>query len=425
VLLVSFAALAALWRAPVLERASRGRPLPAALQRILLSRIARRGLAALGALLLLVVFLAAVLGPRSSQDNLAPTFVYVVFWVGLVPVSVLLGDLFRVLNPWRALADAAAWAWRAAGGRYAPPLAYPAWLGRYPAALLLLSFATLELAYSRPSDPRMLALAILLYSLLTWVGMALFGRQAWLQHGEAFAVYFGLLARMAPFAYQDGRLLARWPLSGLAPPARRPGATAFLAVMLGSVLFDGFSRTRFWQDRLYSLQVALIERPSLAELAGILLNLAGLLAAVAAVGLAFGAAVHAARRIGGARSSLTQAFVYSLVPIALVYALAHYFSLLVLQGQTALRLASDPFGRGWDLFGSSGFQPDLGLLNPNAIWYVQVGALVVGHVAGLIVAHDRAVSLFRGPRLAAASQYPLLVLMVLYTVSGLWVLSQS
>jgi len=425
VLVVSFAALAALWREPLLERGRRGRPLPAALQRLWGSPFLRVALSASSLALLVLVFLASLLGERSAQENLAPTFVWVVFWLGLVPLAVLLGDVWSVLNPWRAGADAVTWAWRALGRQYQPPFSYPERLGRYPATVLLLSFATLELAYSQPSDPRALALAIFLYSAITWAGMALFGRRAWLDNGEAFTSYFGILALLSPLAANEGRLVVRWPLVGLATPARRPGTTAFLAVMLGSVLFDGFSRTTFWQDRFYRVQVELIERPSLAELAGILLNLLGLLLAVAVVGLAFVAAVRAASLLGGGEGMLEGAFVHSLVPIALVYAIAHYFSLFVLQGQAAIRLASDPFGRGWDLFGSASFTPDLGLLTPNTIWYVQVGALVAGHVAGLAVAHDRAVSLFRSPRLAAASQYPMLVLMVAYTVAGLWVLSQG
>ena len=111
--------------------------------------------------------------------------------------------------------------------------------------------------------------------------------------------------------------------------------------------------------------------------------------------------------------------------IALVYAVAHYFSLLVFQGQVAVRLASDPFGWGWDLFGTSGFEPDFGVLTPNTIWYLQVGALIAGHVAGLAVAHDRALDVFEPTPVAVRSQYPMLALMVLYTVGGLWVLSQG
>jgi hypothetical protein len=117
-------------------------------------------------------------------------------------------------------------------------------------------------------------------------------------------------------------------------------------------------------------------------------------------------------------------FLPSLVPIALVYAVAHYFTLLLVQGQYAIPLASDPFGYGWDVLGTIDFQPNLSPLAPNTIWYVQVGALVAGHVAGLAIAHDRAVTLFP-PRPALRSQYAMLVLMVVYTVTGMWLLSQD
>ena len=123
--------------------------------------------------------------------------------------------------------------------------------------------------------------------------------------------------------------------------------------------------------------------------------------------------------------SLAPDFVLSLVPIALVYAIAHYFSLFVIQGQYMIPLLSDPFGKGWDLFGTAGFHPNIAILGPNTIWYVQVAALVLGHVAGLAVAHDRAVTIFRDRQDALRSQYAMLALMVLYTVGGLWLLSHK
>jgi hypothetical protein len=117
--------------------------------------------------------------------------------------------------------------------------------------------------------------------------------------------------------------------------------------------------------------------------------------------------------------------VLPLVPIAAAYLVAHYFSLFVIQGQFIITLASDPFGRGWDLFGTIDFAPNLAIVSPNMVWYVQVGALVVGHVAGLAIAHDRAVTVFEDRRAALRSQYPMLALMVLYTVGGLWLLSRG
>lgn len=428
VLVISFVALGVLWTKPRLDPAN-ARPLPAPLQRILLSPALRVALGALSFALLAVVWLAAAFGDRNVSENVAPTFVYVVFWLGMLVLVVALGNVWRVLNPWKAGADALAWLWRLGGGSWTVT-SYPERLGYWPAAGLLFAFAALELAYTEPADPRMLAIAILVYSWATWVGMLLFGRRAWIENGDGFSVYFDFLSRIAPFAVadRDGRreLVARAPLAGLSAREPKPGAIAVVSIMLGSVAFDGFSRTTWWQDRLFSVQEQLIfEHPSLADLATIGLNLAGLVAAVCLVAATYRTAVLAAEALAHRRVSLTDVFIGSLVPIALVYAVAHYFSLFVLQGQFAIPLASDPFGRGWDLFGTSDFQPDLSVLSPNAIWYIEVIALVTGHVFGLVIAHDRAVALVRSARAALRSQYAMLTLMVFYTVGGLWLLSRG
>jgi hypothetical protein len=419
VLIASFMALAVLWRRPLLEAYRGGRPLPGRLQRILLSPALRIALGAASLGLLALVFATALVGERSPGGNLAPTFIYVLFWLGLVPVVVVLGNIWPVLNPWKAAADAAEWMAGRLGAR-SEPLAYPARLGRWPAAVLLFLFAALELAYYDPADPRALALAIALYSGATWIGALVFGSEVWFRRGDGFSVYFDLLSRMAPFAAVDRNghpeLVLRPPIVGLASlrdPV--PGTIAFVAVMLGSVGFDGFSRTSWWRDR----------SATWGEVQGTLLDLVGLAVAVVTVAGLYLAAVTVARLLAGEGRPLAAAFVGSLVPIALVYAVSHYFSLLVVQGQFALQLASDPFGWGWDLFGWSDVRPDLAPFEPNTIWYVQVGTLVVGHVIGLAVAHDRAVALFPSASRALRTQYPLLVLMVAYTVGGLWLLSQD
>ena len=262
-------------------------------------------------------------------------------------------------------------------------------------------------------------------SYVTWIGMAAVGRRLWAERGEAFTVYFGLLARIAPFGERDGRLVLRAPLSGLARADPRPGMLAVVAVMLGSVGFDGLSRSSAWQGLRARVEGPyVLTSPGVADLVGTLLALAGLAACIAVVVLAYLAATRLARRAARSERALEPEFLQSLVPIALVYAVAHYFTLLLVQGQFALPLASDPFGYGWDLLGAADVTPNLAPLSPNAVWYVQVGALVAGHVAGLAIAHDRAVALFP-PRPALRSQYALLALMVAYTVGGLWLLSQG
>jgi hypothetical protein len=426
VLILSFVALWALWKRPLLECASRGRPLPEGLEAFLRSRALRIVLGAVSLALFVLVWVAAAIGDTSPDENLAPRFVFVVFWLGLPAVNVLFGNVWAVLSPWRAAADGAAWFSERAGLRWEAPFAYPERLGRWPGAVLLFAFAALELAYWDPGDPRALALAIFLYSAITWLAMLAYGREAWTENGEAFAVYFGLLARIAPFGEHDGRLVLRWPFTGLTGLDPRPGTLAFVAVMLGSVAFDGFSQTDYWAvDFRARLMRPVIQRsPDLADVLGALLATAGLALMSVLVALAYIAAMRIAARAVRYDGDLTDAFLGSLVPIALAYVVAHYFSFFVRELQYLAPFASDPFGFGSDLFGTADVRPRITVLEPKTIWYVQVGALVIGHVAGLVLAHDKAVELFESPRKAAISQYAMLALMVVYTIAGLWLLSR-
>jgi hypothetical protein len=426
VLVVSFVALGVLWRRPLLERHADGRPLPAPALRILLSPFLHVLLGAASLFLLLVVAAASFFGAASPAVNIAPTFVYVAFWIGLVPLVVVLGNVWPALNPWKAAADGIAWISERTGSESQPLARYPERLGRWPAAVLLLLFAALELAYYEPADPRALGFAILVYSGAMWIGATTFGREVWFANGDAFTAYFGVLATLAPFAARTdpgGRreLVLRWPLTGPTRLEPRPGTIAVVAVMLGSVGFDGLSRIAWWQDRRYDLAVV---TQGWSDLAGTLMNLVGLVLSVLVVGAAYLLAAAAARRLAGAGPALAGAFVGSLIPIALVYAVSHYFTLLLIQSQALIALASDPLGRGWDLFGTADHGVDISPVSPNTVWYVQVVALVAGHVAGLTLAHDRAVSRFPPDR-ALRTQYPFLALMVLYTVGGLWLLSRQ
>jgi hypothetical protein len=380
---------------------------------------------ALSAGLLVLVFLTALIGEPSSAQNLAPTFIYIVFWLGLVPLQVLFGNVWPVLNPWLAIANGVAWLWRRLGQEWTPPLDYPLRLGVWPGAVALALFAALELTYAEPASPRALALAIALYSYAMWFGMAAFGRRMWDEHGNGFTVYFGLLARIAPFGEHDGRLVFRMPFSGLAGAERTPGMLAFVAVMLGSVGFDGLSRAPFWQNLSADLEGPyILNAPRTAELLTTGLALAGLVGCIVLVALAYLAATRIAERMIQSDRPLAPEFIQSLVPIALVYAVAHYFTAFIITGQYIFSLASDPFGFGWDLFGTVTYSPNIAPLPPNIVWYVQVGALVAGHVAGLAVAHDRAVTILPAQD-ALRSQYAMLGLMVLYTVGGMWLLSRG
>ena len=423
VLVVSFVALGSLWRRPVLERDS-WRPLADGLSRVLTSRPLEIVCGASGIALLAVVVYSGFAGAERVDANLTPTFVYVVFWLGFVPVSVLFGDVFRAFNPWLAVGRAASWAL----GRWAPePFTYPERLGRWPAALGLLAFAWLELVSTNGDRPATIALAIAVYSMLTWLGMYVFGVQAWTRRGEAFSVYFNLLSRLSVFERRDRRIGLRRPLSGLTSVQAVPGTVAVLAVMIGTVSFDGFSGGGTWQglladmlDGLRSLGVGSSDAVQLAYTAGLL----------AVVGLTYGfyrVGVAGAAQLAGKHraADLARAFAHSLVPIALAYVAAHYVSLLLLQGQAVAALASDPLGDGANLFGTATWTIDYGLLGAEVFWYLQVGFVVLGHMGALALAHDRALVLYDDARRAVRSQYWMLGVMVGFTSLALWLLSEA
>ena len=245
---------------------------------------------------------------------------------------------------------------------------YPKRLGVWPGAVFLACFAALELAYAEPASPRALALAVALYSYAMWFGMAAYGRRTWDEHGNGFTVYFGLLARIAPFGEHDGRLVVRMPFSGLAGAERTPGMLAFVAVMLGSVGFDGLSRAPFWQNLRADLEGPyVVDAPRTAELRHDRAR-----PSPACVGCILLVAVRLPRarprspsRMVASERPLAPEFIQSLVPIALVYAVAHYFTAFVITGQYIFSLASDPFGFGWDLFGTVTYSPNIAPFPPN------------------------------------------------------------
>jgi len=426
VLVVSFALLGALWKRPVLEAHAGGRALPAGLSAFLLSRGLRVVLQLLSAALLVLTLATALFGTTVELLNFAPTFVYVIFWLGVPLLSVLFGNVWRALSPWRALADGAVWALERGGREARPVLEWTGAWGRYPAAVALFAFVALELAHPSPAAPRILGIAAALYTYWALAGMAVYGREAWTRNGEGFAVAFELLSRIAPFAVREGRVVVRWPFTGLGGAGPTRGTLMFVAVMLGSTSFDGFGRTPTWQNLLSDIRADLAgSSQRTVDLATTFTNAAGLALLVALVAMTYLGAVGAARALTSTPRSLVPDFVLSLVPIAAAYLVAHYFSLFVIQGQFIITLISDPFGRGWDVLGTSDFAPNLAIVSPETVWYVQVVALVVGHVAGLAIAHDRAVAIFPSRSVALRSQYPMLALMVLYTVGGLWLLSRG
>jgi hypothetical protein len=422
VLVASFVGLAALWPKPRLqpEPARRLCPFPWALVDIVCGVI--------GVGLFVVVVYAGFAGVQSGPANLAPTFIYVVFWVGLAFASLLFGNVFGPFNPWRALARGVAAIGKAVGGGSLPePLPYPRWLGRWPAAAGILGFAWLELVYSGRDDPSTLAILALVYAAIQLVGMSLYGIDEWTSKGDGFGVYFSLFGRIAPLERREDGLYLRPPLAALVRLEMVPGTVALLCVMIGSTSFDGASNGTLWNEIAPHLQRFFVDLGASQSTGLELAFTVGLVFMILFVAGIYRLGVAGMRIVDRDRSALELArrFAISLVPIALAYVIAHYFSLLAYQGQAVPALASDPLGNGSDLFGTAGVQIDYGVVSASGIWYVQVGALIVGHVAGLIVAHERAIADYEDPRVAIRSQLWMLGVMICFTCLGLWILSAA
>jgi hypothetical protein len=420
VLIASFVGLATLWPTPRLEGAVRERRL------LRLPRALVPVCGAIGVAVFALVVYAGLAGTQTPTANLAPTAIYVLFWVGLAVASLLFGDVFRPFNPWRAIGRGVGWAGhRLAGGRLPEPLAYPERLGRWPAALGLLAFAWLELVYGGAEDPSVVAVAALLYAGVQLLGMSLYGVEAWSRNGDAFGVYFGLLARLGPLDWRGRELWARPLLAGATGIRAVPGTVAVLVVLIGTTSFDGFSQGPTWNDVAPDLQTAFIDLGLGQQAALELAFTLGLLVVVGLVGLLYRLGTIGMRSIDTRFSAaeLGRRFAHSLLPIALAYVIAHYFSYLAIQGQAIGYLASDPLGDGSNLFGTATASIDYGVISSNGIWYVQVAALVLGHVAGLVLAHDRALATYEDARAATRSQYWMLTVMVAFTCLGLWLLS--
>ncbi len=422
VLVVSFVGLAVLWPKPRFQGDIPERRLVRIRGTLVWEVLA----GAIGIGLFVLTVYAGFEGTQSVTANWAPTFIYIDFWIGLAIASLLFGDVFRAFNPWRALARGVAGiAGRVSGGGLPAPLPYPKRLGHWPAAIGLLCFAWLELVYANRDDPSHLVIFALVYAAIQLVGMALYGIEAWSTRGDAFGVYFGLFARLSPLHWREGRLFWRAPLSGAPSFVPMAGSVALLAATIGSTSFDGFSQGPVWNDVVIELQSFFGDLGLNAENALEAAGTVGLLVMVGVIAGLYWLGIQGVKSIGGGHdaSELARKFTHTLIPIALAYVIAHYFSAIAYQGQATFYLMSDPLGDGSDILGTADTTINYGVIGANGIWYTQVAALVLGHAAGLVLAHDRALAMYRKARDATRSQYWMLAVMVAFTSLGLWLLS--
>jgi hypothetical protein len=433
VLIVSFAALSVAWHKARFEDEN-WRPVSDRISQLVVNPVMKALAGLIGALLLVLTVATALNGTEAPDRNFSLTFVFVTVWLGGVLLSVVFGDFFRAFNPWGAIGRAFGAVFRViAGQSREAPLRYPERLGRWPAVAGLVGFGWIELVYSQTGFqavglvPHSVGIAVLVYTAWTLLAMTLFGVEAWLDRGETFSVYFGMFSQLAKLEVRDGRLGIRRAFSAATRWAVVPGSVALVLTTIGITAFDG-AQEGLLQTPILDTTNKLIDAglgPLFAHRLTESFYLAGMVGLVTGFYWLGIAGMHSVRGSLGTRE-LGRRFGHTFIPIALAYLTAHYFSLFVFQEQAQFTyILSDPFGTGHDYFGTASGGIDYGLIGSRAIWYVQVGALIAGHVTALVLAHDRAISLYGDPKSATRSQYWMLALMVGFTTLGLFLLSQA
>jgi hypothetical protein len=376
-----------------------------------------------GLAVFIITIIAGFRGQEDPYRNIAPTMVWITFWVGLAYVCAFVGNLWALINPWSTIFETVETIYCGLTGRPALSLAlrYPEKLGTWPAFLLLLAFSWIELIYPSPAVPLHIAWLAIGYSALSFLGMFAFGRKVWLQHGEMFSLLFGTFARFAPIEQCTLRPFGAGLLDSRGVST---SMMAFVLLILSTVLFDGFLGTPEWS----SVEAAVASStPALGDAAFMVVRTVGLVTFWLVFFGAYVAVSALMSAITGAHLSpleMGRSFAFTLVPIAIGYHLAHYLTFLLIQGQYIIPLASDPFGFGWNLFGTAGYRVDIAIVGARFAWFAAVSAILLGHIAAVYLAHLKAMQSLDGRIPALQSQVPLTALMVVYTFVSLSILAE-
>ncbi|MCP5088121.1 MAG: hypothetical protein GY952_15120 [Rhodobacteraceae bacterium] len=374
----------------------------------------------LSAGLVLMLFVLGQIGPRDPLANLAPLFVWTLFWTVFVVATGIFGSLWHWLNPWsgpcrliRALLDE-------------PPRLKPAnGLGCWPAALLFAAFAGFLLADPAPADPARLSGLMLTYWLVTLLGTVLFG-PVWLRRCEFLYVTLFHFARLSPIRWTRAGLRLGWPGWQIAGSRRLPLSLAVVPLLvLAAGSFDGVNETFWWLDKIGINPLMFPGRSAV-----VVPTVLGLAGAIAILLTAFGLSLWIGLRLAGDSLSFADAlalFAPTVLPIAFGYHIAHYLPGFLVEIQYTVAALSDPLSRGADILGLGEFFVTTGFFynqtTVRVIWLTQGGAVVVGHVLAILLSHIVAIRVFERPGQAVISQIPISVFMVFYTLFGLWLLA--
>ncbi|QKM64221.1 hypothetical protein DCO17_02630 [Polynucleobacter tropicus] len=381
--------------------------------------------------LLFLVIAAGFWGPGNPLLNLAPNFIWITWWLGTSLFIALFGNIWPIINPWSALYDLLAWIGQRLGLQLktpSPMLVFPNYLGLFWVTACLLAWSWMEVVYPIAFVPAKVASIGLIWTLLSLIGVYLFGRDVWLKRGDVFSVYFEMLGQFGIFYFQtsDRSLRIRMPGAGILLNANywrnTPGVMAFIIAMLAIVLFDGLHGSEGWGYFISLVQHLGLSRISSSSYAMGTIGL--LLVWLVFMGLFYGSCWISSCYANVSVGQLSHFFATALIPIAVAYLIAHNFSSLMIQGQSIIFLMSDPLGLGWDIFSTANFRPNIGVIDAKFTWYMAVFAIVVGHIIALVLNHLLAMRLVGSSQKATWVTLPQAVLMIMFTMLSLVIIAE-
>lgn len=377
-------------------------------------------------LLFILIIITGLIGNQEPTENLTPTVIWIYLAVALTFISAFIGNIWIFINPLRSLFTLYEAIYKKIKKhQFTPSKTYPSWLSMWSSVFLFYAYRWIENAYQSSSVPFALAIFILIYTLITFIGMARYGKDTWLNNADPFTVLYNLLSKFALIHVdqQTNEVYLRPPMVGLDKKEHIPlSQVVFIILMMATITYDGLKATEQWVDiltRIFELGIPAILTHTLGYTLIFALFLGAYFLSMYLI-KQFGKTPHA----NISTKQIASSFALSFLPIAVAYEIAHYLILLITQGQRIVSLASDPFGWGWNLFGTATKQINFSFINFHAMWNLQVSAVIIGHIVAVYLAHAAALRLFRSTKAATRSQYPMMLLMILYTMSSLWILAQ-
>ncbi|MBI2109316.1 MAG: hypothetical protein HYT93_04075 [Parcubacteria group bacterium] len=371
-------------------------------------------LKALGIILLTLTLALAFLGSGNAFLNPAPILFWIIFLLGFTYLSALFGNLWEYMNPFKTIAS---WI---LPKNHVPRYTYPGRLGYIPALFFFFSLIWLELlSGGAGANPYVLGGVLVIYTLISIYGSALFGIRDWFHYSDFFSVFFRLVGKFAPLHITPQKIEFTPPGEHLLKSRTAHISILFFVLfMLSSTVFDGSKETEPWVNFIRSSDLFLNNYSLVSHVTLLFSPLVFFAFYAFAIFL-----MKLVTKTATSFSSLLLTFTYSLIPIAIVYHFAHYFGLLIFEGQRLIPMLSDPLFRDWDLFGTQSYQVNIGIIGADTVWYIMVGAILLGHILATYIAHRIALVEFESRLQIILGQLPMLFLMVSYTVFGLYVLS--